>query len=246
MSPDFNSSSVSSNSNSYNNNGGMHTTSNCFLVMSNCNNNNASMVLPATSIHNSSSCFNSKNSNKLNNNNNSCSSSSSRSSIEDSSSSSSDPADNNANNNNTNFALKTIKRQKEEQQGITKKRKEYRKKNKNKIEIPIHDIIRVLNLSQAEAATKLKVSLSTLKRRYYELDMGRWPANILTHCNGHTHQSNYNTQTSQLTPDSSNNCKTDKCSLKYLLNEKEVDSNYIDVVSLIVLNLSFKQHVPEI
>lgn len=54
-----------------------------------------------------------------------------------------------------------------------------RKTKKNKIIIPFRDMIRLLTLPQPIAAKKLKISVSTLKRRYYELDMGRWPANYL-------------------------------------------------------------------
>ncbi len=54
-----------------------------------------------------------------------------------------------------------------------------RKTKKNKIIIPFRDMIRLLTLPQPIAAKKLKISVSTLKRRYYELDMSRWPANYL-------------------------------------------------------------------
>jgi hypothetical protein len=55
--------------------------------------------------------------------------------------------------------------------------KKKRKTKKNKIIIPMGDMIRLLTLPQPIAAQKLKVSVSTLKRRYYELELGRWPAN---------------------------------------------------------------------
>jgi hypothetical protein len=48
---------------------------------------------------------------------------------------------------------------------------------KNKISIPVHDIVRLLTVPQPIAAKALNVSVSTLKRRYYELSWGRWPAN---------------------------------------------------------------------
>lgn len=44
-----------------------------------------------------------------------------------------------------------------------------------KIRLPIHNIIRTMTMPQPMAAKKLGVSISTLKRRYYELKMGRWP-----------------------------------------------------------------------
>src|SRR3989338_3125777 len=52
-------------------------------------------------------------------------------------------------------------------------------KRKNKkssyIKIPVHDIVRVMTLPQPIAAQTLGVSISTLKRRFYELQFGRWP-----------------------------------------------------------------------
>ncbi|KAL0485877.1 hypothetical protein AKO1_002149 [Acrasis kona] len=38
-------------------------------------------------------------------------------------------------------------------------------------------ILESTHLSQQEASRRLNISLSTLKRRYYELDMGKWPSN---------------------------------------------------------------------
>lgn len=59
--------------------------------------------------------------------------------------------------------------------GAIKKKK--RKTKKNKIIIPMKDMIRLFSMPQPVAARKLNVSISTLKRRFYELDMPRWPAN---------------------------------------------------------------------
>jgi hypothetical protein len=58
--------------------------------------------------------------------------------------------------------------------GIQKKK---RKTKKNKIIIPMKDMIRLFSLPQTVAAKKLNVSISTLKRRFYELEMPKWPAN---------------------------------------------------------------------
>ncbi|KAL9647134.1 hypothetical protein ABK040_004850 [Willaertia magna] len=141
----------------------------------------------------------------------------------------------NSSNNSGSTLMKQSKPKREKLSGGVEKKK--RKKAKNRIEIPVHDLIRVMNLPQTEAATKLHVSLSTLKRRFYELGMGRWPANLLTHSgnNNNSHSSS---------PIIHEPC-TDKRSLNFLLNEKEEDSNYIDVVSLMILNLSFKQHITQ-
>jgi hypothetical protein len=57
--------------------------------------------------------------------------------------------------------------------GATKKRKV----KKNKILIPVQDMIRLFSMPQPIAAVKLNVSISTLKRRFYELEMEKWPAN---------------------------------------------------------------------
>lgn len=51
------------------------------------------------------------------------------------------------------------------------------KSNKNRKDISICDIIRYMTIRQDIAADKLGISVSTLKRRYYELDVGRWPVN---------------------------------------------------------------------
>jgi hypothetical protein len=58
--------------------------------------------------------------------------------------------------------------------GIVKKK---RKTKKNKIIIPMKDMIRLFSMPQPVAAKKLNVSISTLKRRFYELDITRWPSN---------------------------------------------------------------------
>jgi hypothetical protein len=47
--------------------------------------------------------------------------------------------------------------------------------NSNKIKLGRYDILRVLMYPQPVAAKELGVSISTLKRRYYELGMTRWP-----------------------------------------------------------------------
>jgi len=60
--------------------------------------------------------------------------------------------------------------------GIMKKKKK-RKTKKNKIIIPMRDMIRLFSMPQQVAARKLNVSISTLKRRFYELDLPKWPAN---------------------------------------------------------------------
>ncbi|KAL0478308.1 hypothetical protein AKO1_004338 [Acrasis kona] len=48
------------------------------------------------------------------------------------------------------------------------------KKKARKIDITPEQIVECTHLSQNEACKVLNVSLSTLKRRYYELGIGKW------------------------------------------------------------------------
>ncbi|KAL9654041.1 hypothetical protein ABK040_011585 [Willaertia magna] len=123
--------------------------------------------------------------------------------------------------------------------GISKKKKTKR----NKIDIPLHDLIRYMTLPQSVAAKKLNVSLSTLKRRYYELVMEiegsnseisnnkvKWPSM----------PTNYH-ELSVATEDSVPSEK--KGSLKYILNRYDAhDNTHVDSLSMTVLNFSFKQN----
>jgi DNA-binding NtrC family response regulator len=43
------------------------------------------------------------------------------------------------------------------------------------VEIRREDLLKYMNCSQQYAAKMLGVSVSTLKRRFYELNMGKWP-----------------------------------------------------------------------
>ena len=47
---------------------------------------------------------------------------------------------------------------------------------KNKINVSISDLARVSMFRQPEAAESLGVSISTLKRRFYDYNLGRWAA----------------------------------------------------------------------
>ena len=60
------------------------------------------------------------------------------------------------------------------QNGIKKQSKAHKK---NKILISIGEMIPLFPLPQVVASQKLNVSLSTLKRRFSELEMDKWPAN---------------------------------------------------------------------
>ena len=115
-----------------------------------------------------------------------------------------------------------------------------RKTKRNKIDIPLNDLIRYMTLPQSVAAKKLNVSLSTLKRRYYELVMEldgnvnsskiKWPSM----------PTNYHEMAS-VTEDVVS--AEQKGSLKYILNRYDAhDNTFVDSLSMTVLNFSFKQH----
>ena len=46
---------------------------------------------------------------------------------------------------------------------------------RRKLEVPPRDIEKYLSLTQASAAAKLNISVSTLKRRFYSFSQSRWP-----------------------------------------------------------------------
>ncbi|EFC41902.1 predicted protein [Naegleria gruberi] len=99
-------------------------------------------------------------------------------------------------------------------------------KKKSKIKIPVFELIRVMALPQSTAANCLGVSLSTLKRRYYELGIGRWPGQ----CGSITQDIDLDVPTSE------------KSKLSYLLNDENLDSaRDLDQVTLSILNFTFKQ-----
>ncbi|KAL9654057.1 hypothetical protein ABK040_011601 [Willaertia magna] len=100
-------------------------------------------------------------------------------------------------------------------------------KKKVKINIPTSDIIRVMMLPQVIAAQKLDVSLSTLKRRFYELGIGRWPGLQQIETNSATLPQN-------------------KASLSFILNDMNSETTQLDPVSLSILSFSFKQNVEKL
>ena len=95
-----------------------------------------------------------------------------------------------------------------------------RKVKKNKIYIPLHEIIRYMCIRQDIAAEKLGVSISTLKRRYYELRVGRWPVD----------------SSCEMIDDSS----MDRTKISTLLNETHVDAREIDTASLRIIFAAFE------
>ncbi|KAF0974633.1 hypothetical protein FDP41_006107 [Naegleria fowleri] len=115
--------------------------------------------------------------------------------------------------------------------------------SKSKISLKASDLIRVMALPQSMAAKELGVSLSTLKRRFYDLKMGRWPG--LANPTGYSHYCSSLTSdsTSVNSNDSSSSNLSRKAELSYIMNPTNLDESYLDQIALAVLNISFKQHV---
>lgn len=107
--------------------------------------------------------------------------------------------------------------------GITKKAKA------NKIKIPVHDIIRYMTIPQPMAAEQLGVSISTLKRRYYELDWGRWPINS---ANGDENGEGFLTSKSL--------SSAEKLKIANIVNEKDVDEATVDPLTMKILQCVFQ------
>lgn len=131
----------------------------------------------------------------------------------------------------------------ESKNGIQKKRKTKR----NKIDIPLNDLIRYMTLPQSVAAKKLNVSLSTLKRRYYELVMeieGQNLSKNSTKAKWPSMPTNYH----ELSGNSEEQTPSEqKASLKYILNRYDAhDNTFVDTLSMTVLNFSFKQNAEKL
>jgi hypothetical protein len=116
---------------------------------------------------------------------------------------------------------------------VTNKNKIQKKKSKaNKIKIPFHDIVRFLNVPQNIVAEKLGCSISTLKRRYYELQCGqRWPINSA------------NSDTGKEFLESLKLSNEEKSKIKTILNQHEVESDFVDPLTMKVLQCAFVQNL---
>ncbi|KAF0981106.1 hypothetical protein FDP41_012894 [Naegleria fowleri] len=115
-----------------------------------------------------------------------------------------------------------------------------RKTKRNKIDIPLNELIRFMTLPQSVAAKKLNVSLSTLKRRYYEL-VSEFEGSKDTKAKWPSMPTNYHelssTSEEAIPPEQ-------KGSLQYILNRYDAhDNTFVDSLSMTVLNFSFKQHL---
>ncbi|KAL0490248.1 hypothetical protein AKO1_006598, partial [Acrasis kona] len=92
-----------------------------------------------------------------------------------------------------------------------------------KIQVPVSDIIRHMTLPPSEAAGKLNISVSTLKRRFWEIqNEGRWPVPEVSH------------RPRIIT-------KTSKMDLFYVVSKKEQDPFVIDDITLCILRCAFGQ-----
>jgi len=100
-------------------------------------------------------------------------------------------------------------------------------------------MIRVMTLPQHTAAKTLGVSLSTLKRRFYEIGLGRWPGNLIDKKN----------RDSCSEEDDAASCKEmtitpeKKTCISFLVNKTNQDERYLDGVTMMVLHASFNQEV---
>lgn len=103
------------------------------------------------------------------------------------------------------------------------------KVKKQKKEIPVHDILRVMAYPQPIASKILNVSISTLKRRYYELNFGRWPINSATFDDE---------QRLEMKTFSNKSLKDNKISS--IINLHEQHENCIDDITAKILNCVFK------
>ncbi|KAL0484607.1 hypothetical protein AKO1_003437 [Acrasis kona] len=99
-------------------------------------------------------------------------------------------------------------------------------KGGKRIHIPMHELIRHMNLPPSIAAYKLKVSVSTLKRRFWEVHEGKqWPISendprFRQHDEIHK--------------------QTRKGSLLSLLNSVNIEEKYIDEATECILDFAFR------
>ncbi len=108
---------------------------------------------------------------------------------------------------------------------------------KNKIIIPVTQLISLMTLPQPTAARKLGVSISTLKRRFYELSWGRWPVSS---------SGDEESPTSDSTPDEIID-EPSKVTIDALIHKtNSQDTVSLDPLTVTVLSCAFKQQfLPE-
>ncbi|KAG2379419.1 hypothetical protein C9374_006536 [Naegleria lovaniensis] len=131
--------------------------------------------------------------------------------------------------------------------GIVKKK---RKTKKNKIIIATSELVRCMNLPQTVAAKKLKVSLSTLKRRFYELGIGRWPAVQGATTTTTSPSANVEEVNAMTTDLSYVNCgdvePQQKLSLSFIMHKKDfAEPSVVDNLSMVILKVAFTLNTAE-
>lgn len=100
---------------------------------------------------------------------------------------------------------------------------------KSKLSIPLQRIVQYLVEPQPYAAEKLNVSISTLKRRYKELEVGRWPVN-----------STYADDTTRTKASITTLTQQDKLKVENLVNESDIDDeSEVDRLTRFVLGVAF-------
>jgi hypothetical protein len=95
------------------------------------------------------------------------------------------------------------------------------------------EILGVTHLSQPEAAKQLGISLSTLKRKFYEYELGRWPiSNRSTPSqDGNSQMGNFHSLFRHHLP------------IAALINEKDQAEKFIDSQTQLILNNAFKKNL---
>jgi hypothetical protein len=119
-----------------------------------------------------------------------------------------------------------------ESQGFSCIRKFTKSKHGLKIDIPVDSILTMMIFPQYVAADLLGVSVSTLKRRYYQLNNGRWP--------------NYREKKSldQIDETLSNRLKErKKLKVDDIISKYNIDEKKIDKKTSKIISLAFKKHL---
>jgi hypothetical protein len=124
-----------------------------------------------------------------------------------------------------NFTMKELKR-------VDVIRNLTNKKHGLKIDIPVDNILIMMIFPQHIAANLLGVSLSTLKRRYYQLNNGRRP--------------NYKDKKSLVQIDEILSCRLkerDKLKVEDVVSKYNIDEKTIDNRTSKIISLAFKKHL---
>jgi hypothetical protein len=100
---------------------------------------------------------------------------------------------------------------------------------KNKISLPVSKIVQYMTLPQPLAAKIMGVSISTLKRRYYECSFGRWPINSANGEFGEEFERAHELPNEE------------KLRLRNIVNTTDADPMILDTLTAKVLKCAFTQ-----